>query len=48
MDRKIIQNKDRASKESAPKEVKAEDQLRLQELQARARGECCSGACWGS
>jgi hypothetical protein len=39
MDRKIAKSKDRAEKESAPRPIKADDQLRLDELQQRARGE---------
>ena len=39
MDRKIAKAKDRADKESMPKAIKAEDQVKLDELQARAKGE---------
>ena len=39
MDRKIAKAKDRADKESMPKPIKPEDQVRLDELQGRAKGE---------
>ena len=38
MDRKIAKAKDRADKESMPKPIKSEDQVKLDELQGRARG----------
>ena len=38
-DRKIAKSKERAEKESAPKPVKPDDQIRLDELQQRAKGE---------
>lgn len=38
MDRKIAKNKERADKESAPRELRAEDQLKLTELKTRAKG----------
>ena len=40
MDRKIAKAKDRADKESMPKPIKSEDQVKLDELQGRARGKC--------
>ena len=40
MDRKIATNKERAEKESMPRAIRAEDQVRLSELQARAKGGC--------
>ena len=39
MDRKIAKAKDRADKESMPKAIKQEDQVKLDELQGRAKGE---------
>lgn len=39
MDRKINKNKDRAAAESAPKPLKAEDQIRLSEMLGRVKGE---------
>lgn len=50
MDRKIKQNRERAERESAPRELKPEDQARLNELQQRARGgrqiSACSSLAW--
>ncbi len=39
MDRKIAKNKDRAEKESAPKELLPADRDRLADLKMRAKGE---------
>lgn len=39
MDRKIAKARERAEKESAPRPIKADDQLRLDELNQRAKGE---------
>jgi hypothetical protein len=38
MDRKIAKARERAEKESAPKPIKPDDQMRLDELQMRAKG----------
>jgi hypothetical protein len=38
MDRKIAKNKERAEKESAPRDLRPEDQLKLAEAKARAKG----------
>lgn len=40
MDRKINKSKERAAAESAPREIRAEDQGRLNDLQQKARGDC--------
>jgi RNA-binding protein Luc7-like 2 len=42
MDRKIQKAKDRAEKESAPRDVKLEDQIRLDEIQAKMKGTLVS------
>jgi hypothetical protein len=41
MDKKIARNKERAAKESAPRDLRTEDQARLNDLNARAKGGCC-------
>jgi len=38
MDRKIVKNKERAQKESAPRELRGDDQIKLSEVQGRAKG----------
>ena len=38
MDRKILKAKDRAEKESAPRQIRPDDAMRLQEMQQRAKG----------
>lgn len=43
MDRKIAKARERAEKESAPRPIKADDQLRLDELNQRAKGEKTGG-----
>lgn len=38
MDKKIIKAKERAEKESAPRELRSEDKARLEDIQLRAKG----------
>lgn len=39
MDKKIAKAKERAEKESAPRELKAEEKARLTEIQTKVKGE---------